>query len=113
MEGNLVNLNIDESGYGISPEEAIPIIENFFKTKMTGFELIDKYNSPNGYYGLKYSSKNTTVFVGSGRGYLESYISIDGDEISLKDYDNKTKLIKTANEKNICYTLEFIKNFLD
>jgi len=113
MESNLVNLDIDESRYSLPPQKAIAVIEHFFKNQLSKFNLIDKYNDPTGYYGLKYAFENIIVFVGSGRGFLESYIDVNGEVISLKDYDSKTKLIKSANEKNITYTLKFIKNFLD
>ena len=113
MEDNLVNLNIDERRYSIPSSKAIAIIETFFRNQLSKFKLIEKYDDPAGYYGLKYSLENIIVFVGSGRGFLESYINIDGEEINLKDYDNNTKLIKSANEKNINYTLEFIKKFLE
>jgi hypothetical protein len=109
----MVNNQIDDNRFSMPSNEAVELIECYFRDNLPVFQLIEKYNDPSGYYGLKYCNGNFIVFIGSGRGYLESYIDVKGDEIPMSKYDKNTKFIKSANEKNIKYLLNFFQSFFE
>ncbi len=107
----MVNLRIDNSSSPMNPEDAIDLIEDYFRTHLPYFQIVQKYNKPEGYYGVKFINQDITVFIGSGRGFLESYINIDGEDMPLWKLDRKIIQIESLNEQNIKYILNVINNF--
>lgn len=111
MEGNMVNLNIDNSSSSMASTEALKLIEDYFKIHLPEFNIEQKYNKPEGYYGIKFSYQGTIVFIGSGRGFLEAYINLDGEEMPIWKLDKKISQIESLNENNIKYILHSINKF--
>lgn len=107
----MVNLRIDNSASPMNPNDAIDLIVGFFKTHLPYFQIEQKYNKPEGYYGVKFINQDTKIFIGSGRGFLESYINIDGEDMPLWKLDRKITQIESLNEQNIKYVLYIINDF--
>lgn len=94
-------------------EEAVAFIKNYFEKNIKSFLLSEEYNRASGYWGIKYTSNNTVIFISSGRGYLEHEVILDGKKYLLTDFEKKVVHIKVSSKKNILFLLETIKKLID
>lgn len=111
MESNMVKRTIDNTNCSMASNKAIELIECFFSKNLPHFQLEQKYEKNEGYYGAKFTHKNMQVFIGSGRGYLEAYINLDGEDIPLWKFDREILRIESLNENNINYVLRSVLLF--
>ena len=112
MESDFLNMEIDEATSSLNSDEAVSLIEKFFEKEISGLSLIQKYNNPNGYYGLKYTNEICTILIGSGRGFLDAYVDLEGEKFPLWKLDKKINSKIILNQNNILYILYAIKDFL-
>lgn len=94
-------------------EDAINLVKSYFHHNLSFFKLIQEYNKPTGYWGIKYSYQDTVVFISCDRGGLEKVIIIDAKEFPLWQFDQQIVNTEIASKKNILFTLEVVKKFLN
>jgi hypothetical protein len=96
--------------YAMQSQKAIAFIKKIFSEELKIFSLEDEYNKSTGYWGIKYTFKDSTIFLRSDRGLIELDIVKDKSKINLKELDNRIGFAKISSEKNIHFILEMIKN---
>lgn len=113
MESDILGFDKNDGDYSMPVNEAIKLIEEFMKVKLSHFIQVEKYFDPSGYFGMKYKLKDYEFFIGSGRGYLESFVKINGEEFPFTKFDKKFNHIKYSNKNNILNILNFAKSLFN
>lgn len=100
----------DNSDKGISANEAVEMIKNFFKAKFPSY-LIKNENVHPPFWSIIYYSKDIEVKIEGDAGF-SVVVCIDKKEYPLWQFDwNVSKATKT-NRKNIEYVLNSLNEFL-
>ena len=110
MEGGVVE-DFFENNYFIDSNEAIDLIEFFFKSELPNFKLKEKFDHGI-YFGITYVNNEVEIRLGGGRGHFEHSFKIDGKDFPLRQFDKRMDKIITASKKNILFTLNVLKRFL-
>ncbi len=112
MESNKVN-DLFENKWGMMPEDAIDFIKSYFAEQLQHFTLIDEYNLINGYWGVEYVFREIKITIKCDRGFLDKWIFVNGNKVSLIDFEPLMENAKMGSEKNISFTLNVLKRYIE
>ncbi len=112
MESDKIN-DLFENKWGMMPEDAINLIKSYFAEHLQHFTLIDEYNLKSGYWGVKYVFKRISITIKCDRGFLDKWVFVDGNKVSLTDLEPLIENAKMGSEKNIRFTLGVIKRYAE
>ncbi|PVY39712.1 hypothetical protein [Pontibacter virosus] len=101
-----------ENTTGISSEEALTVIESFFKKELPQFELTEKVANHSAYFTVTFRKDDIEIILSSGRLRFEHSFKINGKEYPLRQFDSRMDNVLVTSEKNIRFTLDAIKRFL-
>jgi hypothetical protein len=102
-----------ENKWGMGPEDAINLIKSFFSEHLQQLTLTDEYNLKTGYWGVQYEFQKISITIKCDRGFLDKWIFVDGNKVSLTDFEPLMENAKMGSEKNIRFTLGVIKRYVE
>jgi hypothetical protein len=105
--------NLFDNIYVMDATEAIEMIKSFAGTNLSSFKQDEEYNHTSGHWGITYSFQGTIIFIHSDRGYLECEMTVNGTKVLLSEFDKNLESLKVASQKNILYTLDVVKDYLE
>jgi len=102
-----------DNKYVLDFDEALMLIESFFRVEITQLKLMSQFRNSAGYWSIKHGFRDVVILISSDRGGLNVEVNIGNREINFFEFEPLMKNAEVASEKNIRFALDVVKRFVD
>ena len=80
--------------------------------KLPSFKFLKSYHDPRGYWGVFFVNNNVTLFLGSERTFIDYFLQIGNEKITLSEIDERVLKLKNTSRANFLFLIEIINTHL-